>query len=153
MEFFEQFPFWTILTAAGVLIVVIGVWLIIERILNPTSAPVEDPDVTAKITGTCGDTMQISIKIKDGVVTSASYWADGCGPTSACGAMATQLATGKPVDEIPEAVDYEAIEKAVGGLPEDKMHCASLAAETLQEAVNQYFLKQTKRSYAHQTKN
>jgi len=42
-------------------------------------------------------------------------------------------------------VDYEAIEKAVGGLPEDKMHCASLAAETLQEAVNQYFLKQTKR--------
>ena len=59
--------------------------------------------------------------------------------------MATHLATGKPVDEIPEAVDYEAIEKAVGGLPEDKMHCASLAAETLQEAVNQYFLKQTKR--------
>ena len=73
MEFFEQFPFWTILTAAGVLIVVVGVWLIIERILNLTSAPVEDPDATAKITGTCGDTIQVSLKIKDGIVTPASY--------------------------------------------------------------------------------
>ena len=153
MEVLGQFPVSMILMAAGVLILVVGVWLIVERFLNPTSAPVEDPDVTARLTGVCGDTMQISLKIKDGIVTSASYWAQGCGPTSACGAMATRLATGKPVEDIPEIVDHEAIEKAVGGLPEDKRHCAMLAHEALIEAVHLYFLKQRKRPYDHQTKN
>lgn len=153
MELLGQFPIWTILIAAAVLVTVIGVWLIVERILNPTSSPVEKPDVTATLTGVCGDTMEISLKIKDGVVASASYWADGCGPTSACGAMATQLAKGRPVDEIPEVVDQEIIERAVGGLPEDKRHCARLASETLQEAVHLHFLKQRRRISGHKRKN
>ena len=146
MEFFQQIPVWTILIAAGVLILVIGGWLIVERILNPTSAHPENPDVTARVTGVCGDTMEITLKVKDGVVTSAGYWASGCGPSSACGAMATQLATGKSVDDIPEVVDHEAIEKAVGGLPEDKVHCAKLAADTLLEALHQYFISQRRKT-------
>jgi nitrogen fixation NifU-like protein len=146
MEFLQQIPVRTILTAAGVLLLVIGAWLIVERILNPTSAHPKDPDVTARITGVCGDTMEITLKIKNGLVTSAGYWASGCGPSSACGAMATQLATGKPVDDIPEIVDYKAIEKAVGGLPDDKLHCAQLAADTLSEALHQYFIRQRRKS-------
>ncbi|RLC27655.1 MAG: iron-sulfur cluster assembly scaffold protein [Deltaproteobacteria bacterium] len=144
MEFLQQIPVWTILIAAGLLLLVIGAWLIVERLLNPTSAHPEDPDVTARITGVCGDTMEITLKVKDGMVISAGYWASGCGPSSACGAMATQLATGKSVDDIPEIVDHEAIEKAVGGLPEDKVHCAQLAADTLVEALHQYFIRQRK---------
>jgi nitrogen fixation NifU-like protein len=142
MEITQHIPVWTILAAAGVLVVVIGVWLIIEKLLNPTSAHPKEPDVTGRLTGECGDTMEITLKIKDGVVTSAGYWASGCGPSSACGAMATRLAKGKPVDDIPEIVDYKAIEKEVGGLPEDKLHCAKLAADTLVEALHQYFIKQ-----------
>ena len=142
MEFLQQIPVLTILVATGVLLLVIGAWLIVERMLNPTSAHPKAPDVTARITGVCGDTMEITLKVKDGVVSSAGYWASGCGPSSACGAMATQLATGKSVDDIPEIVDYKAIEKAVGGLPEDKVHCAKLAAETLIEALHQYFIRQ-----------
>ncbi len=146
MEFLQQIPVRTILISTGVLLLVIGAWLIVERILNPTSAHPKDPDVTARITGVCGDTMEITLKIKNGLVTSAGYWASGCGPSSACGAMATQLATGKPVDDIPEIVDYKAIEKAVGGLPDDKLHCAQLAADTLIEALHQHFIRQRRKS-------
>ena len=146
MDFFQHIPVWTILIATGILLLVIGAWLIVEWILNPTSAHPKAPDVTARITGICGDTMEITLKIEDGVVTSAGYWASGCGPSSACGAMATQLATGKSVDDIPEIVDHKAIEKAVGGLPEDKVHCAELAADTLIEALHQYFIRQREKA-------
>ena len=152
METYWQFIIWTV-GAAGVLALVIGAWLVVEKILNPTSARVKDPDACACITGVCGDTMEVSLKIRDGKVSSAGYWASGCGPSSACGAMATRLAIGKDLDEIPEAVDYLAIEKAVGGLPEDKMHCAKLAAEALQEAVHRYYLEHREDSSEDQGKD
>jgi nitrogen fixation NifU-like protein len=59
------------------------------------------------------------------------------------------LATGKPVEEVPEAVYPEAIEKALGGLPEDSRHCAELAAEALQEAVDRYFRSRRRGAHEH----
>ena len=146
MEILSQFPLGTILLAAGLLLAVIGAWFLVERWVNPTSARPEDPDVSARLTGVCGDTMEITLKIRDGVVASAGYWASGCGPSSACGAMATRLAVGKRVEDIPEAVHAEAIEAAVGGLPEDKVHCARLAAETLEEAVHRHLLARSRQN-------
>lgn len=144
MESLLQSPFWLLLAAAGVLVVVVGAWLVVELIVNPTSSHVDEPDAASSLTGNCGDTMQIQLKIKNGTVVSASYWASGCGPSSACGAAATRLCIGMPVDEVPERVHAEAIEKAVGGLPTDHLHCARLAAETLQEAVHRYLLQTTR---------
>jgi len=137
---------WTIVAGAGILTAVIGLWLLVELKLNPTSAGIKDPDTTGRITGSCGDTMEMSLKVKDGIVCSASYRADGCGPTSACAAAATRMAKGKQIDELPELIDYEVIEKAVGGLPEDHIHCAMLASDTLNEAVHLYMIKQRKKT-------
>ena len=154
MDFFAQGSLWVILAAAAVLLAIVGAWLILEVLVNPTAAHVEEPDVTSSLTGNCGDTMQIRLKIENGTVVSASYWADGCGPTSACGSAATRLCIGLDVDEIPEQVHAEAIEKAVGGLPPDHLHCARLAAETLQEAAHKYLLQTTRaRSSSHQVGN
>jgi nitrogen fixation NifU-like protein len=141
MDWWNQIPVWGIMLGAGVLALVLGAWALFERRVNPTSARVEDPDAKARLTGVCGDTMEMKLKIRKGVVTAAGYWADGCGSSSACAAAATRLAMGKPVDDIPEAVDPEAIERAVGGLPADQRHCAALASETLNEAVHRYLLR------------
>ena len=106
----------------------------------PTLEAVENPDVTVSLTGSCGETMRISLKVEEGVIRSASYFTDGCGPISACGAMATKLAINKTLDEAMETIDHETVAQAVGGLPEDKIHCAKLASETLQEAIHRYML-------------
>ena len=148
MEILSQIPIWKILIGAGLLVLVVGVWFLVERLANPTYGHTEDPSINASLTGVCGDTMEVTLKIKGGRVASAGYWASGCGPSSACGAMATKLAVGKTLDEVVEKVDPAAIEKAVGGLPEDKRHCAELAAETLQEAVHRYYLSQRNRGGA-----
>jgi nitrogen fixation NifU-like protein len=51
--------------------------------------------------------------------------------------MATELARGKAVSQAKE-ITPEMIEAALGGLPEDHKHCASLAAATLQLAITDY---------------
>ena len=138
MEWLNQIPLTTIVVGAGLLVVVVGLWVLVDRFVNPTGARMDRPDSTARLTGACGDTMEVKLKIRDGIVTAASYWADGCGPSSACAAAATQLSIGTSIDDVPEAAAPEAVERAVGGLPEDQRHCAALASETVLEAAHRY---------------
>jgi nitrogen fixation NifU-like protein len=112
-----------------------------ERWLNPIyQGALDDPDGYARIRGHCGDTMEIFLKFDDGKVKDASFKTDGCGSSSVCGSYAAEMALGKNPDEILD-VTGEAILKKLGGLPEEERHCAFLASETLQEALNQFMLK------------
>jgi len=62
-----------------------------------------------------------------------------------CGSFAAELAIGKNPDELVK-ITGEVILKALGGLPKEDQHCAFLAAETLQEALNSYMMQQAKRT-------
>jgi len=72
-------------------------------------------------------------------VVEAKYWTDGCRMSSACGAAAAKLALHKTAEEIAD-IDHVAIEKEVGVLPEEDLHCATLAAGALQEAIRLYLV-------------
>lgn len=99
--------------------------------------PTEDPDGHARITGPCGDTMEVWLTVKDGKIEKATFLTDGCGPAHACGSMATCLARGKTVTEAASVSQAEIIE-ALDGLPEEVRHCALLAANTLKAACDDY---------------
>ena len=131
-----------ILTAFGVLFLVVCLWMAAYYFLNHH---VEAPDGEARITGTCGDTMEICLKFKEDRVAETSHWTNGCAHSLNCVFAATHLAQGKTPDEIIE-IDGESIRDSVGGLPTDHMHCANLAFETLQAALDDYMKKQTKKS-------
>jgi len=110
-----------------------------KRWLNPKSiGTMENPDGIGCITGPCGDTMEIFLRIKDGKITNAVFTTDGCGTTVVAGSMAADLATGKDVREAMK-ISQEAVLNALGGLPEDSRHCALLASNTLKEAIKDYF--------------
>jgi nitrogen fixation NifU-like protein len=94
-------------------------------------------DGYAKITGPCGDTMEISIKVKDGIIEKCTFDTDGCGTTIACASIATEMAAGKTTNGA-RRIDQEAILKYCGGLPEEDRHCALLAANTLQNAIDNF---------------
>ena len=116
-----------------------------ERWLHPLyMGTIENPDGYGKLTGSCGDTMQIFLKLKNNHVTGASFQTDGCGASSVCGSFAAEMALGKTPDEILE-ITGDAILEKLGGLPKEEEHCAFLAGETLQEALNDYMIKQTRR--------
>lgn len=87
----------------------------------------------ARITGPCGDTMEFWVKIRGGTVEKASFITDGCGSSLASGSMATSLAEGMRVDEIPN-LSQKTILDALGSFPPEVQHCALLAANTLKAA-------------------
>ncbi|MFZ5833441.1 MAG: P-loop NTPase, partial [Planctomycetota bacterium] len=107
----------------------------LERFQRPRNyGPLDQWDGHARITGPCGDTMEIWLKIADRRVVQASFITDGCGPSRAAGSMATELATGKLVKEALQIEQRDVLE-ALRGLPKASEHCAILAANTLKAAV------------------
>ncbi|MDH4210141.1 MAG: iron-sulfur cluster assembly scaffold protein [candidate division WOR-3 bacterium] len=92
-------------------------------------------DGYAKITGTCGDTMEISLNVKNNLIAKCTFDTDGCGATVACGSMVAEMATGKPLT-IARQIDQNMILDYCGGLPEGNTHCALLAANTLRRAID-----------------
>jgi nitrogen fixation NifU-like protein len=110
----------------------------IEHFLNPRNlGEIPAPDGFGRVTGPCGDTMEIYLKVRDGRVTNASFRTDGCGTTIASGSMVTELVKGKSIVEALK-ITRDDILNALGGLPEDSLHCALLAANTLKEAIKDY---------------
>ncbi len=113
-----------------------------QRWLNPLYAgAIPHPDGYGRVTGTCGDTMEIYLVFENGRVKESSFQTDGCGSSAICGSFAAELARGKNPDELAD-ITGEEILAVIGGLPEADRHCAFLAAETLQAALDAHMKKQ-----------
>ena len=110
----------------------------IDHAMNPRNLGVmENADVYATITGPCGDTMEIWLKIDGSTILSSSFMTDGCGTSIASGSMVTELATGKDIREAM-AISQQDVLNALDGLPEESRHCALLASNTLKAALREY---------------
>ncbi len=99
------------------------------------------PDGYAQLKGSCGDTMEMYLKLEDDVIRECTFQTDGCGTTIACGSVATELAQNKTFTQALAGISVNEILKQLGGLPEADVHCAQLAAETLQRALADYLYK------------
>jgi len=117
-----------------------------QRWRNPLfRGALRKPDAHARITGKCGDTMEIFLKINNDCVIEASYMTDGCGASTVCGSFAAEIAHGKTPDKLID-ITGETILKKIGRFPKENEHCAFLAAETIQEALKNYMILQTRRN-------
>ena len=111
---------------------------VVELFLNPLNiGKIEDADGYGKVKGSCGDTMEIFLKIKDDLIVDARFITDGCGTSIVCGCMVTELAEGRNTNEADE-INAEKVLHELDGLPETDQHCASLAADTLRYAITNY---------------
>jgi len=123
---------------------------VIDYAMNPRNVGnVEGVDGHASVTGPCGDTMDIWLKVRNDIITEATFMTDGCGTTIAAGSMVTELARGKSVSQVLR-IGQEDVLNALSGLPEESQHCALLAANTLKAAVKDYLAfknEQWKRVY------
>lgn len=102
-----------------------------------------DADSMARLTGGCGDTMTMYLKVKDGRVVQAGFETDGCGSSAVAGSFAAELAIGKAFDEVLDMTGADVL-REIGTFPEAEEHCASLAVQTLQEALNSYLVAEAK---------
>ena len=111
---------------------------VIDEYNNPKNAGrMKDPDTHGIISGPCGDTMEIYLKISDDRIVGAMFMTDGCGATIACGSMITTMVMGKDINDIMGLTNKDLI-NALDGLPEENLHCAALAVNTLHKAIDRY---------------
>jgi nitrogen fixation NifU-like protein len=109
--------------------------IVINEWLHPSNVGrMHDADMYAIITGPCGDTMELYLKVKENTIAKASFMTDGCGATIACGSMTTKMLTNLSVDDALKLNDVHLIKK-LGGLPQENVHCATLAIRTLKKAL------------------
>jgi nitrogen fixation protein NifU and related proteins len=112
---------------------------VIELWKNPKHmGEILHPDGHAKVKGTCGDSMEIFINVKNDVITESTFTTDGCGATIACGSTAAEIAKGKNLTKVLGLINADQITKRLGGLPKEHLHCADLASEAMRRALADY---------------
>ena len=123
---------------------------VMEHFRNPRNVgEMKDPDGIGHVGNpTCGDIMELYIKVKDGVITDAKFKTFGCGAAIATSSMVTELVKGKTIEEALR-LSNDAVAEALGGLPPVKMHCSVLAEEALKSAIDDYLKKSKTKAAAN----
>ena len=118
---------------------------VMDHFENPRNVgKIENPDGYGKVgSPTCGDVMEIFLKIEDETIVDVKFRTFGCASAIATSSMSTEMIMGKKVEEAL-ALTNKAVAQALDGLPPAKMHCSVLAEEAIKEAIENYLSKKAK---------
>ena len=83
------------------------------------------------------DTVQITLRIADGLIEDVKFKCMGCAVAIACSSVATEMVLGKLVEDA-YAISKAAVAEALGGIPEFKMLCSNLAPEAIRNAIDNW---------------
>jgi nitrogen fixation NifU-like protein len=111
---------------------------VIEYAYNPRNVgEISDADGVGRITGTCGDTVQIQIRVENERIRESGFITDGCGTSIACGSMLTEMIKDKTIEEAL-IINSDDLLHSLDGLPEEYVHCSVLAVNVLRAAIQDY---------------
>ena len=85
----------------------------------------------------CGDFLQVTVEVEDGMVRRMGWEGKGCLPSLGAASILSEIVRGRPVGEAM-GFDEDQLIAAVGGLPTTKLHSAALAIGALRAALRQY---------------
>ena len=109
---------------------------VLDHFLNPRNAGLmreADGTGTDEYAG-CGDLARFFLRVRDGRAAEVRFQTYGCGPTIAAASAASELATGRAVEELVN-LKADEVEDALQGLPDDRKHAAEVAAGAVRAAA------------------
>ena len=112
---------------------------VMEHFSNPRNTGViDDADGVGEVGNpVCGDMMTFYIKVKDDIIEDIKFQTFGCVAAIAVSSIVSEMARGKNLAEA-QKITKQVVAEALGGLPQNKMHCSNLGADALALAINNY---------------
>lgn len=112
---------------------------IIELYKNPLNfGKISDADYHAEIfNSTCGDRIELYLKVRDGVIVESKFMGKGCAISQASSSLYTGFLKGKRIDELPKITKDEALALLKIDLSKNpsRMRCALLPFEAMKKAI------------------
>lgn len=103
---------------------------------------IEDADGVGRLgDASCGDVFTMYIAVEQGRIVDIKYLVQGCGAAVATCSALSDIAIGLTLEEAMQLTDAD-IERELGGLPLEKLHCSNLAATVLHQAIEDYRRRQ-----------
>ena len=112
-----------------------------SELLNPQNiGRIDNPDSHVRVTGVCGDTIEMYLSVESGKIINIKFLTNGCGATIACSSYTTRISKGKSIESAFK-IKPKDIDNYFEGLPDEYKHCAKLAVITLKAALKEYAKK------------
>jgi nitrogen fixation NifU-like protein len=102
---------------------------------------ISDPDGVGTVgNASCGDIMQMFIKVNGDKITEAKFKTFGCGAAIATSSILTERIKGATIDEALK-ISEETSKEVLSQLPKEKIPCFTLATDALKLAIEEYRCK------------
>ena len=106
--------------------------------LNKTNMGIlPDADQITELTGQCGDTMKIYLKLENGRIKDAKIQVLGCPGAVASAMAAMDMIRGKTLEEAMALTDRD-IFRVLVDIPDQKQHCIRLTNKIIKKAIEEY---------------
>jgi nitrogen fixation NifU-like protein len=116
---------------------------LMEHFQNPRNVgEISNPDGVGTVgNASCGDIMQLFIKVNGDRITEATFKTFGCGAAIATSSILTERIKGVKLDEALK-ISEETSREVLSQLPKEKISCFTLATDALKLAIEEYRCKQ-----------
>jgi len=113
--------------------------LVMDHVMNPRNIGViEDADSIIKVGDPkCGDSLLLFLKFRNDIISDAKFLIKGCPAAIATASMTTEMVKGMTLAKALALTDAQ-IAAVLGGLPEEKIHCSSLAVGAVHAGIRNY---------------
>ena len=107
---------------------------------QPNMGKLDDANQVTELTGHCGDTMKLFLKIKGDRIDDAKIQVLGCPGAISAAMVLMEMIKGRTLNEA-EVIKDRDIYRVLEELPDQKQHCIRLSVKTLAKAIEEYRLK------------
>ena len=117
---------------------------LMEHFQNPRNVgEISEPDGVGTVgNASCGDIMQMYIKVNGNKISEATFKTFGCGAAIATSSILTERVKGATLDEALK-ISEETAKEVLSQLPKEKIPCFTLATDALKLAIEECRCKRT----------
>jgi NifU-like protein involved in Fe-S cluster formation len=105
---------------------------------NVNVGKIENPTVATTFLGSCGDLIELYLKINEkNIIEDARFYYLGCPGSASSASAMTTLLKGKNINQAKKITGDDILTE-LGGLPKSKLDCTILSIKTLRKAIAEY---------------